>query len=236
MSVHWEFTYVGGKPMRIYVGVPDGDGPHPAVLVAQHRGGVDEHMQDVVHRLHRAGYVVAAPELFHRQAPDIEASLRVGLLRDDQIIADLGATIDHLRSKPVQLGRIGIVGFCSGGRTTYLAATAIPDLQAAVVFYGGNIMKPQGDGPSPFEATQNIQCPLLGFFGADDKNPSPEDVQKISAELTRWNKWHEFHTFQDTGHAFHNFKSEYYRDRAARSSWAAMLVFLEARLKGRTTA
>ncbi|MGD9942468.1 MAG: dienelactone hydrolase family protein [Burkholderiaceae bacterium] len=230
MTVHWESTEVEGQPMRIYVGAPERPGPQPVVLIAQHGGGLDAQIQDGVHRLHRAGYIVAAPELYHRQAADVDPTKRTSLLRDDEIIADLRATIAHLRAGR-ELGPIGIIGFCMGGRVAYLAAGSMPELQAAVVFYGGNIMKALGDGPSPFERTADIQCPVLGLFGAQDTNPSPEDVQRLSAELTRLGKWHEFHTYQDAGHAFQNFiMPERYRERAATASWAQMLAFLKARL------
>lgn len=231
MTVRWETVQVQGQAMRVYVGVPNHAGPQPAILIAQHRGGVDEQMQDAVHRLYRAGYIVAAPELFHRQAADTDPSQKTSLLRDDEIIADLQATIAHLRGLPSPVGPIGIVGFCMGGRVAYLAAGSMPELQAAVVFYGGNITKVLGDGPSPFARTPDIQCPVLGFFGAEDANPSPDDVRKLDAELTRLGKWHEFHTYQDAGHAFHNFLSDKYRERAAAASWTGMLAFLSERLK-----
>jgi len=231
MTVRWETTEVDGRRMGIYMGAPDRPGPHPVVLIAQHGGGLDAQMQDGVHRLHRAGYIVAAPELYHRQAADVDPTKRSSLLRDDEIIADLRATIAHLRSHHA-VGPIGIIGFCMGGRVAYLAAGSMPELQAAVVFYGGNIMKALGDGPSPFERTADIQCPVLGLFGAQDTNPSPQDVQHISAELARLGKWHEFHTYQDAGHAFQNFiMAERYRERAARASWAQMLAFLKERLR-----
>lgn len=232
MTIRWETTQVQGRTMRIYLGTPEHSGPHPVVLVAQHAGGIDAPIQDAVHRLVRKGYVVAAPELFHRQAEGLEPLARVGLLRDDEIIADLQATLDHLQSMGTSLGAAGVIGFCMGGRVAYLAASALAQLKAAVVFYGGNIMKAMGDGPSPFARSGQIACPVLGCFGADDTNPSPTDVQEIDAELTRLGKWHEFHTYRDAGHAFHNFtNAERHRPRAARASWTEMLAFLDQRLK-----
>ena len=79
-----------------------------------------------------------------------------------------------------------------GGRVAYLGACEVAELEAAAVFYGGNIMKALGDGPSPFERSVQIRCPVIGFFGAEDGNPSPDDVKKIAAELARLGKWHEF--------------------------------------------
>jgi len=84
--------------MRIYLGVPDRPGPHPGIVIAQHAGGVDAQIQDGVHRLHREGYVVAAPELFHRQAADVDPAKRTSLPLDSEIIADVNATLGHLQT------------------------------------------------------------------------------------------------------------------------------------------
>ena len=237
MAVTWETTTVQGSKMRIYVGIPERPGPHPGVVVAQHAGGVDAQMQDVAHQLHREGYVVAVPELFHRQAADVPAGKRTSLLKDNEIIADMNATIAHLKDKRLAVGPIGVTGFCMGGRVTYLMAAANPEIAAAAVFYGGNVFKPLGDGPSPFERTANIKCPMIGFFGAEDGNPSPADVKKIDEELTRLGKWHEFHMYNNAGHAFQNFMNpERYRERAARASWTELLAFFTEYLKRGTTA
>jgi carboxymethylenebutenolidase len=117
-----------------------------------------------------------------------------------------------------------------GGRVAYLGACEIAEFRAAAVFYGGNIMKALGDGPSPFERSAKIDCPVIGFFGAEDGNPSPDDVKKIAAELARLGKWHEFHSYNGAGHAFHNFTGERYRERAARASWQELLAFLAEHL------
>ncbi len=230
MTVKWETTRVDGGEMRVYTGSPASHQRRAGIVVAQHGAGVNAQMQDVVHRLHREGYVVAAPELFHRQPTDVGSVLRSSLLRDEEILADLNATLALMRAGSLPSGPIAIIGFCMGGRVSYLAATAIAEFKAAVVFYGGNVMKSLGDGPSPFDRSPNIQCPILGFFGAKDMNPSPDDVQRIDAELDRLGKWHEFHTFLDTSHAFHDFMGERYSERAARASWAAMLSFLDNHL------
>ena len=232
MAVRWDSTQVDGSKMRIYIGEPDKPGPHPGIVIAQHAGGVDAQMQDAVHRLHREGYVVAAPELFHRQPADLEQGKRLGALRDGEIIADINATVAHLKTLRMTVSPLGIAGFCMGGRVTFLMAAVNPEFKAAAMFYPGNTMKALGEGASPFERTGNIQCPVIGFFGADDTNPSPDDRQKLDAELTRLNKWHEFHAYNGAGHAFQNFIApERYRERAARASWAEMLAFFTQYLK-----
>lgn len=234
MPVRWDATEVGGKKMRVYIGVPDIQPKRAGILVAQHGGGVDGFVQDVVNRLFRRGYVAAAPELYHRQPPDIADNLaRIGMLKDDEIIADMNATLAHMKSlKEPAVGPVGILGFCMGGRVSYLMAAANSEIKACTVFYGGNILKPWGALPTPFERTRDIKCPVIGFFGVEDTNPSPEDVQKIDAEMTRLGKPHEFHTYHGAGHAFQNFlDAARYRERPARGSWTEMLAFFGQHLK-----
>ena len=144
----------------------------------------------------------------------------------------MNATVAHLKTLRMTVAPLGITGFCNGGRITYLMACVNPEFKAAAVFYGSSIFRSLGEGPSPFERSSGIQCPLIGFFGAEDTNPSPDDVKKIDAELTRLGKWHEFHTYNNTGHAFQNFwLPERYRERAARASWGEMLAFFTEVLK-----
>jgi carboxymethylenebutenolidase len=234
MPVRWDTTEVGGKKMRVYVGVPEGEPKRAGILVAQHGPGVDGFIQDVVHRLFRQGYIAAAPELFHRQPAELkEGQTRVGMLKDDEIIADMNATLAHMKSlKDPVVGPVGIVGFCMGGRVSYLMAAANREIKACTVFYGGNILKPWGGPPTPFERTKDISCPVIGFFGIEDTNPSPEDVQKIGAEMTRLGKPHEFHTYHGAGHAFQNFlDAARYRERPARGTWSEMLAFFAQHLR-----
>ena len=233
MPVRWEMTKIDGRDMRVYVGVPERPGPHPGVIVAMHNSGVDAQTQDVVHRLHREGYVTAAPDLFYRQPQggDLTPQQRSRMLVDNEVIADVNATITHLKSMRLTVAPLGIVGFCMGGRISYLLACVQPEFKAAAVFYGGNIMQAR-DGPSPFERSAGIQCPILGCFGVEDTSPSPDDVRKIDAELTRLKKWHEFHMYNNAGHAFQNFSNpERYRERAARASWTELLAFFTEYLK-----
>ncbi len=231
MTIRWESTQVAGKTMQVYLGVPDSPGAHPGVVVAHHGPGLDGPIQDTVHRLVREGYAAAAPDLFHRQPEGGEMMQRIQALRDAEIVADIGATIEVLKRSVPKLGPLGVTGFCMGGRVAYLAACAIAEFKAVAVFYGGNVMKALGEGPSPFERSAQLACPMIGFFGAEDTNPSPEDVRKIDAELTRLGKWHEFHSYNDAGHAFHNFTGERYRERAARASWHELLAFFSQYLK-----
>lgn len=219
---------INGHPMRIYVAVPAGSGARPGVLVNHHGPGVDRFIQAQVDALAEAGYVAASPDLFHRQPDDgTDTMTKVSRLRDAEILEDSDAAIAYLASlaDPKALAELG---FCMGGRTTYLLAGARPECwRSACVFYGGNIFKAWGDGPTPFERTERIACPLLGIFGADDTNPSPDDVKRIDEELTRLGKQHTFHTYNGAGHAFLNFtNAERYRPDQARDACAKALAFL----------
>jgi carboxymethylenebutenolidase len=234
MSIRWDKVQVDGKTMGVYTAVPDMPGPLPCVVVAQHGPGHDNTIQDVVQRLHREGYVAVAPALYHRQPKEVDPKIsRVTLLKDNEVIADMNAALAHAKSVAT-ISRAGVTGFCMGGRVAYLMAAANPEFKASVVFYGGNTMKSWGEnqGPTPFERSKDIGCPVLGLFGVEDTNPSPDDVKKIDAELTRLGKWHEFHSYQETGHAFCNFlAADRYRDRAAKAGWGEMLAFFNLNLK-----
>ena len=117
-----------------------------------------------------------------------------------------------------------------GGRLVYLMSAASKDLKAGVMFYGSGTMVPFGEGPSPFERTREISCPIQGHFGTDDKNPSPEDMRKLDAELTKFGKTHEFLSYAGAAHAFVNTGSANYRPHAAALSWPKALEFFSRHL------
>jgi carboxymethylenebutenolidase len=231
----WEQLSVDGSAMRMHVSVPDGSGPFPALVVAQHQPGVDEFIRSTTGRLADAGYVAAAPELYHRDGPDCadDARMRSMRLRDRNVIADCNAAALFLQQhRAVAPARIGIIGFCMGGRIVYLMSAVNPLFKAAVAYYGGNIFRAWGrDIPSPFERTAEISCPLLGHFGAEDKNPSPEDMRKLDAELSRLQKAHQFYSYENAGHAFMDESKPSYRKEAAEASWPRTLEFLGRHLK-----
>jgi carboxymethylenebutenolidase len=228
MPTFWERTTVDGAEMPLCVSVPDGAGPFPGVVVIQHQGGVDNFVQDMTQRLASAGYVGVAPDLYHRDGPSCQddGPTRRARLRDVTVIKDVNATVDFLQGhRGVDGERLGIVGFCMGGRVAYLMAAANPHFKAAVAYYGGNIMVPWGDGPAPFARTAEIHCPLLGLFGEEDANPSPADMRTLDAELTRHGKVHEFHSYPGANHAFMNTYGARYHAEAERDSWPKTLAF-----------
>jgi len=106
-----------------------------------------------------------------------------------------------------------------------------PTFRACVDFYGGNKMVAWGEGPAPFELAAQLACPLLGLYGEEDANPSPADVAKLDAELTRLGKQHEFHSYPGAGHAFMNEGRPSYRPEAAQDAWRRALEFLSRHLR-----
>lgn len=222
---------VDHQEMDLYVAVPSGSGPFPAIVVAQHGGGVDTFIRAMADQFAEAGYAAAAPDLYHRLGPNEARSIQH--LKDVEMIADVQATVHFLQHHNAINGNaIGVTGYCMGGRVAYLMAAAVPQLKAAVPYYGGNIMVPWGDGGvAPFERTSDISCPILFHFGEEDANPSLADMEKLDAELTRHGKAHTFYTYPNAGHAFMDFTGERYREAAATASWPRTLDFFAQHLR-----
>jgi len=234
MSSSWENVKVGDSSMRAYVSLPENSQPAPAVIVMQGQTGVDDFVK-FSDMTAREGFVAAASDLYHRDSPDCkdDGPTRRMRLRDATVIQDINATVNFLKSnKSVDRGRIGIVGFCMGGRVVYLMSAVNPDLKAGVMYYGSDPFSPWDDGPSPFDRSKDIRCPIMGHFGEDDKNPSPADMKKLDAELTRLGKPHEFYSYANAAHAFANFGSGNYREHAANASWPRTFGFFAKHLKG----
>lgn len=222
MPSRWETVQVDGGEMRCYVATPDGPGPHPAVVVIQHAGGVDEFVRGMTDRFGAEGYFALSPDLYHRDDPNTgdDPLTKMGRLRDQTVEKDVNAAVEHIKAQAdADSDRIGITGFCMGGRVAYMMAARNPAFKAAVVFYGGNTMVSWGEGTPPFEQTADIGCPVMGLFGEEDQNPSPQDVAKIDAELTKHGKGHEFHSYAGAGHGFMAEGRPNYREEAAHDAW-----------------
>jgi len=225
---------VAQQGMALHVGQPTAAGRSPAIVVIMHAPGVDAFIHSIVGRLGTAGYVSAAPDLYHRQDGTGEPLEQMARLKDVEVIQDVTAAVDFLCGQPtVDPERLAIMGFCMGGRVAYMMAAAEKRLKAAVVYYGGNIMKSWGEGAAtPFARTAEIGCPILFHFGEEDANPSPADRVKLAEELTRLGKKHEFFTYPNAGHAFMNFtNSERYREAASEASWPRTIDFLGRSLR-----
>ncbi len=234
MPARWDTVSVDGADMRVYVSPPYGDGPFPGVIVVQHAGGVDDFVRGMCDRFAAEGFAAVSPDLYHREAPGSadDPMTRMGRLRDDTVAADVNAAVEHARSLPeVDGDRLGITGYCMGGRVTYMMAARSDAFRTAVDCWGGSVSRAWGDGPAPFDLTGDISCPVLGLFGADDGSPSPDDVASEDAEMTRLGVEHEFHSYAGAGHAFMNASRPSYREEASRDAWKRSLDWFSRYLR-----
>lgn len=232
---------VNDNPMEVFVFEPEGHGPHPGLILAQHipvgHTGIenDEFTLQTAARFADHGYVVAAPFIFHWWPKDADMRFKAEASRDDWTVADMQAAFDLLSAREdVDADRIGIAGHCWGGRVAWLGACHIPALAACALFYAGRIKLGMGDGnPPAIDLADRIRAPVAGFFGNDDQNPTPADVDDYGAALAAAGVPHTFHRYDGAGHAFQNFPTpERYREEASEDAWAKVLDFLAATLGG----
>src|SRR5438093_13468770 len=192
MASTWESAKVDGSDMPLYLSVPASGGPVPGLVVVHGQSGLENFIQDTTHMLALQGYAAVAPNLYHRDGPDCkdDGPTRKARLRDTTIINDINAAIGFLKNhRQVDGGRLGIVGFCMGGRLVYLMSAASRDLKTGVMFYGGNTMTAMGDGPSPFDRTREISCPIQGHFGVRIKIHHPKTCANSTRNLRAGEKF-----------------------------------------------
>ena len=224
---------IGDITAKAYVALPQGAGPHPGVVVTFHKDGLDDFTEWLVDDLARNGYGAIAPDHYHAMPPGKTIDDRKDFLDDDQMARDLKAAVDWLGAQATVDGdRVALVGHCMGGRTTLLGAGVDKRYKAACIWYGGSAFKALGEGPSPVDRIPNITAKVIGFFGNDDKNPSPDDVSKIDAAMTKAGVQHIFHRYDKASHAFMNNFGDRYVEAAAKDSWAKAAVFLKETLGG----
>lgn len=230
-----------GDMIEGYLARPLGAGPYPGVVLIHHMPGWDEASKEMVRKFAYHNYVAICPNLHHREGPgsleEVVANVReAGGVPDDRCIGDVDGAIKYLESMPYYNGKVGVIGFCSGGRQVYLTACNIDRIDAGVNCYGGRVVAdPESLTPrqpvAPIDMTENLSCPLLGLFGAEDRSPSPEDVKRIEEELKRFNKTYEFHTYENAGHAFFSVDRPSYRQHAAIDGWQKVFSWFEKYLR-----
>jgi len=215
--------------MDLYEVAPDGE-PRAAIIVVQEAFGVNDHIQDVTRRFAAAGYHAVAPAFFHRAgggtAPYDDFSKVMPLfdgVSDDGILTDVDATIAHLEANGFDRSRIGIVGFCFGGRVTFLVA-ARRALGAAVGFYGGGIVAASPLGlPALIDEAPTLQTPWLGLFGDLDKGITVEHVEQLRNELGGAPVDVAVVRYPDADHGFHCDARESYHPESAADAWGRAL-------------
>ena len=230
-----------GDEIEAYTARPSAAGSYPGVVVIHHLPGWDAWTREIVRKFAVAGYAAIAPHLFSRWLPADAQELRVQAFKtwgppDPQVMGDIAASAGYLKAQGNSNGKAGCIGFCSGGRQAYLAASQVDNLDAAVDCWGGAVIPeerfPVGESRpvSPFEATKDIHMPLLGIFGNDDQFPFPVEVDKIEAELKRHNKEYEFHRYDGAAHGFWANATAGYRPEQTQDSWKKVLAFYEKHL------
>jgi carboxymethylenebutenolidase len=227
-----------GDEIEGYYARPLGPGPYPGVVVIHHMPGWDEWTREVCRKFAQHGYAALAPHLYHRAGPgspdDLAAKVRAaGGVPDDQVMGDVDGSMRFLRAQPYANGKVGVIGFCSGGRHTYLAACRLAGVDAAVDCWGGGVVV---DDPSqlspmrpvaPIDLTESITAPLLGIFGNEDRNPNMEQVNKTEDVLKRLGKTYEFHRYDGAGHGFFATDRAGYRPEQAVDGWKRVFAFYE---------
>lgn len=230
----------GGETIEAYRAVPVEPTGAGGVVVIHHMPGFDEATKEIVRRLASWGYAAIMPNLHHREAPgaapdDAAAvSRRAGGVPDERLIGDVAGAAAWLRALPGSNGKVGTIGFCSGGRQSMLAGTAV-ELDAVVDCYGAFVLRE----PSPEygmavrslrDRLPGVAAPILGLFGRQDKNPSPDEVAELDEVLTALGKEHTFHTFEEAGHGFFAVDRPSYRVAAATDGWQLVRDFYAAQL------
>jgi carboxymethylenebutenolidase len=223
--------------MEAYVAQPKAGGTYPGIVVIQEAFGVNDHIKKVTERIAAEGYVAIAPDIFHREAERIipysempKAIATMQRVVDSKAMEDVGAAIAHLKSQSnVKSGSIGVIGFCMGGRLTYLAAAHHnKDVKCAVPFYGGGI--PMGN-PSPLSRTGEIKCPMYLFFGAKDPLIPLDQVNQIKAELTAKKVPFQMEIYPEPGHGFFCDDRGGYHEASAKDAWEKTKAFFAQHLK-----
>ncbi|MDA1098028.1 MAG: dienelactone hydrolase family protein [Proteobacteria bacterium] len=230
---------VQDSPMEIFLYEPEGNGPHPGIVLAQHipvgHTGIenDAFTLKTAERYAENGYAVAVPFIFHWWPKEAGIEIKRAEFRDDWTVLDLEACYDFLASREhVDGARIGIVGHCWGGRVAWLGACHNRGYRACAIFYGGRIKLPMGPNTPPaIDLAGKINCAVAGFFGNEDENPSPADVDDYEAALAAAKVPHVFQRYDHAGHGFQSFANkERFHPQASEDAWGKVLAFLQENL------
>jgi carboxymethylenebutenolidase len=230
----------GGDEIEAYLAQPLDEGRYGGVVVIHHMPGYDASTKEIVRRFAANGYLAVCPNLYSREAPgaepdDAAAAVRAaGGVPDERLVGDVAGAASYLRALSTSNGKVGTIGYCSGGRQSFLAACSL-DLDAAVDCYGAFVVEPPPEGfplkvRPLLDIAGDLRCPLLGLFGDEDKHPSPEATAELEQALTKAGKSFEFHTFEGAGHAFFAPDRPSYRVEAANEGWQRIWSFFGTHL------
>ncbi|MGH3322282.1 MAG: dienelactone hydrolase family protein [Streptosporangiaceae bacterium] len=224
-----------GDEIEAYLARPLGPGPYAGVVVIHHMPGYDAATKEITRGFAALGYAAICPNLYSREAPgaspdDAAAAARAqGGVPDERLVGDVDGAARHLRGLTSSNGKVGVIGYCSGGRQSFLAACSLP-LDAGVDCYGAFVV---GTPPEGFpvqmaplaDRVPDLRCPLLGLFGAEDQHPSPKETDELERLLREHGKTFDFHTYEGAGHAFFAVDRPSYRVEAANDGWERIRAF-----------
>lgn len=222
-----EFSGKAGKVSGYLSHPKDGKSLGAVIVIHENRGLID-HIKDVARRFAKDGFVAFAPDLLSRsggtdqyKTPE-EQIQAIGKLSQDGVVEDLLSAVDYLKKQSIGNGRVGVVGYCWGGKQSLNFATKCKDLNAAVVYYGAN--------PNPIDLVQNIPCPLLGNYGAEDPNIMP-GIEPLKAALQKFGKNSDIKVYPGAKHAFNNNTNpDRYHPEAAKDAWTRTTNFFKKNL------
>jgi carboxymethylenebutenolidase len=229
-------TAADGAQVEAYYATPDRGEPHGGVVVIHHAPGYDEATKEIARRFATEGFAALCPNLYSRQDPAIPPRQAAVNVTDDQLTTDVAAAVGYLRGRPDANGKVGVIGYCTGGRQAVLAACQL-DLDAAVDVYGAFATRstPPGDKlprTSIAHLLHKLSCPLLGLFGAEDPAPSPDEARELADAMAEHGKTFEMEIYENAGHAFFSVDSPKYRTAAALAGWQRVLGWFGQYLGG----
>ena len=232
----------GGKDVRVYFSHQVGAGRQPGIVLIPHLPGWDEWCRETARRFTQHGYSVVCPNIYQDKGEgnpaEIGRQVMGGdMVSDAEVMEDVQGSIDYLRALPESNGKVGVIGMCSGGRHTYMAACTLDGIDAAVDCWGGDVIVDESkltpERPhAPIEYTGQLSCPLLGIFGNDDKNPDKEQVDKIEDALKKAGKDYTFYRYDGAGHGIWYYDKPMYRQAQAMDSFEKCMEFFDRHLKG----
>ena len=217
-----------------YAARPDGAGPFPIVLVIEEIFGVHDYIKDVCRRLAHLGYLAVAPELYARLADlstmtDPEQIIRDVIRKapDATVLSDLDATARWAAGRHSDPSRLGVIGFCRGGRDAWLYGEHNPALRAAVAFYGPVRTEDTAIQPrSPLDLAAGLKCPLLGLYGGQDTSIAQSDVRAAQARARAAGQAVDVVVYPDAPHGFHADYRPSYREADAKDAWQRAVAWL----------
>lgn len=216
--------------IQAYLAQPEGDDSIGSVVLLHHMPGWDESSIEMTRKLAHYGYNAICPDLFYRfgegEPDEVAAVARSqGGKADDETVGDADGAATYLRGLANSNGKVGIIGFCSGGRQVVLVASHLGTIDAAVDCWGGGVIAggkwtiSESRPVAPIDLTDNLNTPLLGIFGNDDPSPTPEEVNQHEQALKDAGKTYEFHRYDGAGHGFFDFDKPAYRPEQAQAAW-----------------